>query len=67
MNILNEIKQQYKSGDVSQKLIFINILVFILSAFFFDFISNQFIFQNSNKDLGLNTVLAFQQNQTREF
>lgn len=42
MNILNEIKQQYKSGDVSQKLIFINILVFILCAFFFSFASNQF-------------------------
>lgn len=42
MNILNEIKQQYKSGDVSQKLIFINILIFILCAFFFSFSSNQF-------------------------
>lgn len=46
MNIINEIKQQYKSGEVSQKLIFINILVFILSAFFFGFISNQFQYPN---------------------
>ena len=43
MNILNEIKQQYKSGDVSQKLIFINILVFLLSiVFFFKFFSGTF-------------------------
>lgn len=42
MNILNDIKQHYKSGDVSQKLIFINILVFILCAFIFSFASNQF-------------------------
>jgi membrane associated rhomboid family serine protease len=35
MNILNEIKQQYKLGDVPQKLIFINILVFFLSIVFF--------------------------------
>ena len=46
MNILNEIKQQYKSGDVSQKLIFINILVFILCAFFFSYVSNQFQYPN---------------------
>lgn len=46
MNIINEIKQQYKSGDVSQKLIFINILVFILGAFFFNFVSNQFQYPN---------------------
>jgi membrane associated rhomboid family serine protease len=43
MNILNEIKQQYKLGDVPQKLIFINILVFLLSiVFFFKFISGSF-------------------------
>ncbi|NHM00908.1 rhomboid family intramembrane serine protease [Flavobacterium difficile] len=42
MNLFNDIKQHYKSGDVSQKLIFINILVFILSAFIFSFASNQF-------------------------
>lgn len=42
MSILNEIKQQYKTGDVSQKLIFINILVFIVSALCFSFVSNQF-------------------------
>jgi membrane associated rhomboid family serine protease len=35
MNLLNEIKQQYKLGDVPQKLIFINILVFLLSIVFF--------------------------------
>lgn len=35
MNIINEIKQQYKLGDVPQKLIFINILVFLLSIVFF--------------------------------
>jgi membrane associated rhomboid family serine protease len=46
MNILNEIKQQYKLGDVPQKLIFINILVFILCAFFFSFVSNQFQYPN---------------------
>ena len=46
MNILNEIKQQYKIGDVSQKLIFINILVFILCAFFFSYVSNQFQYPN---------------------
>lgn len=46
MNILNEIKEQYKKGDVAQKLIFINILVFILSAFFFNFVSNQFQYPN---------------------
>ena len=42
MSILNEIKQQYKTGDVSQKLIFINILVFIVSALCFSFVLNQF-------------------------
>ena len=46
MNILNEIKQQYKNGDVSQKLIFINILIFILGALFFSFVSNQFQYPN---------------------
>ena len=35
MNIIDEIKQQYKFGDVPQKLIFINILVFLLSIVFF--------------------------------
>jgi membrane associated rhomboid family serine protease len=35
MNIIDEIKQQYKLGDVPQKLIFINILVFLLSIVFF--------------------------------
>jgi len=35
MNLLNEIRQQYKIGDVPQKLIFINILVFLLSIVFF--------------------------------
>ncbi|MBC5834623.1 rhomboid family intramembrane serine protease [Flavobacterium sp. F372] len=35
MNIINEIRQQYKLGDVPQKLIFINILVFLLSIVFF--------------------------------
>ena len=35
MNILNEIKQQYRIGDVPQKLIFINILLFLLSIVFF--------------------------------
>lgn len=43
MNILNEIKQQYKLGDVPQKLIFINVLVFLLSiVFFFKFLSGVF-------------------------
>lgn len=43
MNILNEIKQQYKLGDVPQKLIFINILAFLLSiVFFFKFFSGMF-------------------------
>jgi membrane associated rhomboid family serine protease len=42
MNIINEIKQQYKSGEVPQKLIFINILVFILCTFLFSFASNQY-------------------------
>ena len=46
MNILNEIKQQYKIGDVSQKLIFINILIFILCAFLFSYVSNQFQYPN---------------------
>lgn len=46
MNILNEIKQQYKTGDVSQKLIFINVLVFIVSALSFSFVSNQFQYPN---------------------
>jgi len=46
MSILNEIKQQYKTGDVSQKLIFINILVFIISALCFSFVSNQFQYPN---------------------
>ncbi len=46
MNIINEIKQQYKLGDVPQKLIFINILVFILCAFFFSYVSNQFQYPN---------------------
>lgn len=46
MSILNEIKQQYKTGDVSQKLIFINILVFIVSALCFSFVSNQFQYPN---------------------
>lgn len=46
MNFLNEIKQQYKTGDVSQKLIFINILVFIVSALCFSFVSNQFQYPN---------------------
>jgi len=46
MNFLNEIKQQYKTGDVSQKLIFINILVFIISALCFSFVSNQFQYPN---------------------
>lgn len=35
MNFISEIKQQYKLGDVPQKLIFINILVFLLSIIFF--------------------------------
>lgn len=35
MNFINEIKQQYKLGDVPQKIIFINILVFLLSIVFF--------------------------------
>ena len=46
MNFINEIKQQYKTGDVSQKLIFINILVFIISALCFSFVSNQFQYPN---------------------
>lgn len=46
MSILNEIKQQYKTGDVSQKLIFINILVFMVSALCFSFVSNQFQYPN---------------------
>jgi membrane associated rhomboid family serine protease len=46
MSILNEIKQQYKTGDVSQKLIFINVLVFIVSALCFSFVSNQFQYPN---------------------
>ena len=46
MSILNEIKQQYKTGGVSQKLIFINILVFIISAMCFSFVSNQFQYPN---------------------
>jgi membrane associated rhomboid family serine protease len=45
MNILNEIKQQYKIADVPQKLIFINILVFLLSiVFFFKFFSGAFVY-----------------------
>jgi membrane associated rhomboid family serine protease len=46
MSILNEIKQQYKTGDISQKLIFINVLVFIVSALCFSFVSNQFQYPN---------------------
>jgi membrane associated rhomboid family serine protease len=46
MNFINEIKQQYKTGDVSQKLIFINVLVFIVSALCFSFVSNQFQYPN---------------------
>jgi len=46
MSILNEIKQQYKTGDVSQKLIFINILVFMVCALCFSFVSNQFQYPN---------------------
>jgi len=42
MSILNEIKQHYKSSDAAQKLIFINILVFIVSALCFSFVLNQF-------------------------
>lgn len=46
MNILNQIKEQFKSGDAAQKLIFINILVFIFGAFFFKFVSDQFLYPN---------------------
>lgn len=46
MNFISEIKQYYKSGDVSQKLIFINILVFILCALIFSFASNQLQYPN---------------------
>ncbi len=38
MSIFNDLKQQYKIGDVPQKLIFINVLVFLVSiVFFFQF------------------------------
>lgn len=46
MSILNEIKQHYKNSDVSQKLIFINILVFLLCAICFSFVLNQFQYPN---------------------
>ncbi len=46
MNILNEIKQHYKSSDAPQKLIFINILVFIVCALCFSFVLNQFQYPN---------------------
>lgn len=42
MSILNQIEQHYKSSDAAQKLIFINILVFIVSALCFSFVLNQF-------------------------
>ena len=46
MNFINEIKQHYKSSDAPQKLIFINILVFIVSALCFSFVLNQFQYPN---------------------
>lgn len=46
MNFLNEIKQHYKSSDAPQKLIFINILVFIVCALCFSFVLNQFQYPN---------------------
>ncbi len=43
MKFLNEIKLQYQMGGMPQKLIFINILVFLLSIiFFFKFLSGVF-------------------------
>lgn len=42
MSILNQIEQHFKSSDAAQKLIFINILVFIVSALCFSFVLNQF-------------------------
>ncbi|MBP6755035.1 MAG: rhomboid family intramembrane serine protease [Bacteroidia bacterium] len=46
MNFLNEIKQHYKSSDAPQKLIFINILVFLICALCFSFVLNQFQYPN---------------------
>lgn len=43
MSIFDDLKQQYKIGDVPQKLIFINVLVFLLCIiFFFKFFIGEF-------------------------
>lgn len=45
MNIFNDLKQQYRIGDVPQKLIFINVLVFLVSIiFFYKFLSGFFVY-----------------------
>lgn len=43
MSIFDDLKYQYKIGDVPQKLIFINVLVFLLCIiFFFKFLTGRF-------------------------
>lgn len=47
MNILNDLKQQYKTGGIVQKLIFWNISVFVLSlVFFYQFSTGRFTYPN---------------------
>jgi membrane associated rhomboid family serine protease len=46
MNFTNEIKQHYKNSDAPQKLIFINVLLFLVCALCFSFVSNQFQYPN---------------------
>jgi membrane associated rhomboid family serine protease len=48
MNFINEIKQHYKSSDAPQKLIFINILVFLLCALYFRFNFDLYQFEYPN-------------------
>jgi len=44
MNILDDIKQQYKFGGITQKLIFWNIGLFLVSLVFYEFSIGRFIY-----------------------
>lgn len=46
MNILDDIKQQYRFGGVTQKLIFWNIGLFLVSLVFYEFSIGRFIYPN---------------------
>lgn len=46
MNILDDIKQQYKFGGINQKLIFWNIGLFLVSLIFYKFSIGRFVYPN---------------------